>query len=232
MSASLTSVLGSIILLAPLCFSFSFASAGHSTLEDCIQVTGVPVKMESSDREKWSEKSNLSVASSSMSPVTSMQSHCTYLVSVLAHKQPNKYNRCTNAKVSTCDWIEVRCGTEEWLGKPLCGVLKEIIFIHVARALYYSDTWQWYKTVLREIEELTSCFHLSLYLSAVHSSVISWVSHSLTLSDAGLLFSSFSHAQLFPRHHAEWDGWLKQCTFMSPDNLCYCIQRDESLWLR
>lgn len=113
MSASLTSVLGSIILLAPLCFSFSFASAGHSTLEDCIQVTGVPVKMESSDREKWSEKSNLSVASSSMSPVTSMQSHCTYLVSVLAHKQPNKYNRCTNAKVSTCDWIEVRCGAEE-----------------------------------------------------------------------------------------------------------------------
>lgn len=110
----------------------------------------------------------------------------------------------------------------------------EVITIQYAKALYYRDTLQWCKAVLREIEELTYCVFISLfYLSALRSSVISWVSHSPKSSIAVLLFSFFSHAQLFPYHPAEWGSWLKQRTSVTLKKLVsVCIWKVEALWLR
>ena len=87
-----------------------------------------------------------------------------------------------------------------------------------------SLAWNWRTDIL--------CFHLLFYLSAFHSSITRWVRPSLKASDAVLLFSLFSHAQLFPYRCPEWGSWLEQRTFVTPENLCVCIWKVASLWLK
>lgn len=128
--------------------------------------------------------------------------------------------------VNSCLWGILKIA--RWAA--ICHSEGEVITIQNAKALYYRDTQQWCKAALREIEEVTECFHLLFYLSALHSSIKTWGSHSLKSSDTVLLFSFFSHAQLIPYHHTEWGSWLKN-TLATPKNSCVCFWMVESLWL-
>lgn len=87
-----------------------------------------------------------------------------------------------------------------------------------------SLAWNWRTDIL--------CFHLLFYLSALRSSITSSVTHSHKSGDSVLLFHLFSHVQLFPHHCTEGGRWLKQHSFMTPENLHVCIWKVESLWLK
>lgn len=157
-----------------------------------------------------------------------------WAVSKVTNTQANKQTLHLKATESLCDSTVVKGWVWEILkiakSAALCHSEGEVITIQNAKALYYRDTLQWCKAVLREIEELTYCFHLLFYLSALHSSVTTWGSHSLKSSDTVLLFSFYSHARVIPYHRTEWGSWLKNI-LATPKNSCVCFWMVDSLWL-